>query len=152
MERGTVSGAEIKTSIFNLIDWEIFHCYNYMLFARRTGWSHMSRVSNLTAGKLKTLRPNFYENSCRCILIRILLKFVPKGLIDNYPSLFQIMVWCRTKDKQLLEPIMAQYTDAYMRYSASMSWNILLPTKQYGVIKYEIGPHQLVSNACHHEW
>ena len=30
-----------------------------------------------------------------CILIRISLKFVPKGPIDNKPALFQAMAWRR---------------------------------------------------------
>ena len=29
-----------------------------------------------------------------CILIRILLKFVPKGPIDNKSSLVQVIAWC----------------------------------------------------------
>ena len=31
-----------------------------------------------------------------CILIRISLKFVPKGLIDNMSALVQVMAWCLT--------------------------------------------------------
>ena len=36
-----------------------------------------------------------------CILIRILLKFVPKGPIIRKSVLFQLMAWCRTGDKPL---------------------------------------------------
>ena len=39
------------------------------------------------------------------ILIKILLKYVPKGPIDNIPSLFQIMAWRRPGDKPLSEPM-----------------------------------------------
>ena len=38
--------------------------------------------------------------------IKISLKFVPKGLINNIPSLVQIMAWCRPGDKPLSEPVM----------------------------------------------
>ena len=41
------------------------------------------------------------------ILIKISLKFVPKGLIDNKPTLVQIMAWDRTGDKPSPEPMMA---------------------------------------------
>ena len=39
------------------------------------------------------------------IPIEISLKFVPKGLIDNIPSLVQIMAWRRPGDKPLSEPM-----------------------------------------------
>ena len=40
------------------------------------------------------------------ISIKISLKFVPKGPINNNPSLVQIMAWCRSGDKPLSEPMM----------------------------------------------
>ena len=42
------------------------------------------------------------------ILIKISLKFVPKGLINNIPALVQIMAWRRPGDKPLSEPVMAR--------------------------------------------
>ena len=41
------------------------------------------------------------------ILIKISLKFVPKGPINNIPALVQIMAWRRPGDKPLFEPMMA---------------------------------------------
>ena len=40
------------------------------------------------------------------ISIKISLKFVPKDPINNFPSLVQIMAWCRSGDKPLSEPMM----------------------------------------------
>ena len=40
------------------------------------------------------------------ISIKISLKFVPKGSINNIPPLVQIMVWRRPGDKPLSEPMM----------------------------------------------
>ena len=40
------------------------------------------------------------------ISIKISLKFVPKGPIDNIPALDQIMAWRRPGDKPLSEPMM----------------------------------------------
>ena len=40
------------------------------------------------------------------ILIHISLKFVPKGQINNIPSLVQMMAWRRPGDKPLSEPMM----------------------------------------------
>ena len=42
------------------------------------------------------------------ISIKISLKFVPKGPIDNNPSLVQIMAWRRLGDKPLSEPMMVR--------------------------------------------
>ena len=40
------------------------------------------------------------------ILIKIALKIVPKGPINNIPPLVQIMAWRRSGDKPLSEPVM----------------------------------------------
>ena len=45
---------------------------------------------------------------------KISLKFVPKGPIDRKSTLIQVMVCRRTVDKALPEPMLTQYTDAYM--------------------------------------
>ena len=42
------------------------------------------------------------------ILIKISLKFVPNGPINNSPALVQIMAWRRLGDKPLSEPMMAK--------------------------------------------
>ena len=40
------------------------------------------------------------------ILIKISLKFVPKGPINNIPALFQRMAWHWPGDKPLFDPMM----------------------------------------------
>ena len=57
------------------------------------------------------------------ILIKISLKFVPKGLINNIQALVQIMAWRRIGDKPLSEPMLPRFSDAYMRH--------------YGQVKYD---------------
>ena len=47
-----------------------------------------------------------FGNETYCILIKIPLKFVPKGPIYNIPALVQIMAWRRPGDKPLSEPMM----------------------------------------------
>ena len=47
-----------------------------------------------------------FSNENVLILINISLKFVPKGQINNIPSLVQIMAWRRPGDKPLSEPMM----------------------------------------------
>ena len=48
--------------------------------------------------------------------IKISLKYVPKGSVDNKPALFQVMAWRRTGDKPLPEPMLTQFIDTYMRH------------------------------------
>ena len=50
------------------------------------------------------------------ILIQISLKFVPRSPIDNKPALVQVMAWHRIGDKPLPEPMMTQFTNAYMEH------------------------------------
>ena len=54
------------------------------------------------------------------ILIQISLKFVPNGSIDNKTALVQILAWQRTGDKLLPEPMLTQFTDAYMWHLGEM--------------------------------
>ena len=82
---------------------------------------------------LNTLRPrqngrHFPDDIFKCIVlnenvwisIKISLKFVPEGHIENIPSLIQIMAWRRQGDKSWSEPIMVRLL-THMRHSASMS-------------------------------
>ena len=48
------------------------------------------------------------------VLIPILLKFVPKGPMDNLSALVEVMAWRWTGDKPLPELMLTQFTDAYM--------------------------------------
>ena len=47
---------------------------------------------------------HIFLNENARISIKISLKFVPKGPINNIPALVQIMAWCRPGDKPLSEP------------------------------------------------
>ena len=68
---------------------------------------------------VNTLRPrqngrHFAEDILKWILlnknvwipIKISLRFVPKGRINNIPALVPIMAWCPPGDKPLSEPMM----------------------------------------------
>ena len=62
-----------------------------------------------------------FLNENAWILINISLEFVPRGPINNIPTLVQVMAWGLTGDKPLSEQMMTQFNDTYMRHSASMS-------------------------------
>ena len=57
-----------------------------------------------------------FMNETFCIYIRISLKFVPKVPIDNEAALVEVMAWHQTDMKPLPEPMLTQFTDAYMRH------------------------------------
>ena len=64
--------------------------------------------------RLRRNRSHFADDIFKCIffneneliLIRISLKFISKGPINNIPALVQIMAWRRPGDKPLSEPMM----------------------------------------------
>ena len=88
-----------------------------------------SEITLLGGQWVNTLRPrqdgrHFANVVFKCIflnenvwiLIKISLKFDPKGLIDNMPPLVQLMAWHQIGDKPLFEAMMTLLTDAYMRH------------------------------------
>ena len=56
-----------------------------------------------------------FLNEKICILMKISLKYVPKGPIDNNPAPVQIMA-SGIGDKPLSEPMLTRFIDAYMRH------------------------------------
>ena len=55
------------------------------------------------------------------ILIQISLKFVPKRPINNNPARVEIVDWRWIGNKYLSEPLLTQFTDAYMRHYGEMT-------------------------------
>ena len=53
------------------------------------------------------LKHIFLDENVR-VSIKISLKFVPKGPIDDIPALVLIMAWCRPGDRPLSEPVMVR--------------------------------------------
>ena len=48
--------------------------------------------------------------------------FVSKGPIDDKSTLVQVMAWRRTDYKSLHEPMLTQFTDAYMHHCKGMGF------------------------------
>ena len=68
-----------------------------------------------------------FMNEKLCILIKISLNFVLKGLINNNPALVLIMAWRRIGDKPLPGPMLTLFTDAYVALGGNVlrkDWNI----------------------------
>ena len=93
-----VNLAKFTADLFTLMYFWCISCGLYSdttLRPRQNGWHCPDGIFKCMFGK---------ENVW--ILIKISLKFVPKGPINNIPALFQIMAWCRSSDKPLSEPMM----------------------------------------------
>ena len=115
-------------------DWgRIFECFCLTLRQANVGEEKCS-LHLIFTFYLNSLRPrqnrrHLADNVFKCnflnenvwIPIKLSLKFVPKGPINNIPALVQIMAWRQTGDKPLSEPMITQLNGAYMRHSASMS-------------------------------
>ena len=75
------------------------------------GWLMVEKLNTLRSGQNgrcftdDTFKRIFLNETFR-ISIKISLKFVPKGPINNNPALVQIMAWRRSGDKPLSEPMM----------------------------------------------
>ena len=99
-----------------------FHFDDIPLHIIDMSWSYQplrSATSNsslpaaiLADDKLKCI----FVNENDKILLRISQNFVPRSPIDNMPALVQVKAWYRTGDKLLPEPVLAQFTDAYLRH------------------------------------
>ena len=85
------------------------------------GNNHGIVLTEETVFAINTLRPRqngrhfaddtfkrIFLNENNIISIKISLKFVPKGLINNIPALVLIMAWRRPGDKPLSEPMMVR--------------------------------------------
>ena len=79
--------------------------------------------------KFNTLRAkqnghHFEDDICKCMFlnenVRISIKISLKGPISNISALVQIMAWCRPR-QAFVWTNDDQFTDAYIRHSASMS-------------------------------
>ena len=64
------------------------------------GWDKMANIFQTTFSNAFSWKENVW------IAIKISLKFVPRGLINNIPASVQIMAWRRPGDKPLSEPML----------------------------------------------
>ena len=89
---------------------------SYMSIVEKTDYLLTNLPQDKMAGISQTLVSNAFSWMKSCFFIWISLKCISKGPIDNKTALVQIMAWCRTGDKPLPQPMLTQFTDAYMRH------------------------------------
>ena len=85
------------------------HCNAVMLMlVEVTTGNHVNILRRIRIGRF------FADDIFKCILFYFQIKFYwnmpPCGLIDNKPTLVQIMVWCWKSGKPLSEPVIVSLT------------------------------------------
>ena len=107
-----LSNNSIHKSLFFIRIFFIFlsfkHHYVYISRYLLTHWGE-----DLMAAILQTnFQILYFENQNCCILIQILMKFVPKGSINKKSVLVQVMARCHTGDQPSPEPMLTKMSDA----------------------------------------
>ena len=108
---------------------------SWRLSSTHTAWQHLKGQYHGMTLVLNTLRP--WQNGChlpdnifKCIFIqenarssiKISLKFVPEGPIDNIPALVQIMAQRQPGDKPLSQPMKVRLLYVCIVASVWRSW------------------------------
>ena len=129
---------------------------------------------NHVGGSFNTLRPrqngqNFPDDIFKCIFvnenvwlsIKISLKFVPGGQINNIPSLVQIMAWRRPSDKPLSEPMMVRLL-THICVTRPQCVNLFMATtgdvwiipcfRIWGYVLYVEHISSVITNCGQHPW
>ena len=100
----------------------LYHTHQHHTHLYHTHLYHTHLYHSLSSSLPGQNGCHFADNIFKCISpnekalisIKISLKFVPKGPINNIPALVQIMAWRRPGDKPLSEPILTQLTEEYI--------------------------------------
>ena len=91
---------------------ELAKQFNFTILKKNLTPLPLNKMAAMLAGGI--FKCIFLNENYR-ILIEISLMFIPRSPIDNMAALFQVMAWRHTGDKPLPEPMMTQFTYAYMR-------------------------------------
>ena len=99
----------------------VWKCHLYTAVVIDVDFKMINCLTHLPLDKMAAILADdifkcIFLNENDRISIKISLKFAPRSPIDNKPALVQVMAWHRIGDKPLPEPMMAQFTDAYMRH------------------------------------
>ena len=93
---------------------------------------------NKMAATYQTTFSNAFSWMKCLVSVKISLKFVPKGPINNIPSLVQMMAWRRPCDKLLSEPMVVslvthtcvsrpqRVNNVWIKYQTILSWDLYI--------------------------
>ena len=115
-----VKGHKDKKDKQSMVYLLINHLQNYIFVSPHQevppdhSGNHIDSFRKLNSLRPRLIRRHFADDIFKSIFfnenvwisIKLSLKFVPKGLINNIPALVPIMAWRRSGDKPLSEPMM----------------------------------------------
>ena len=101
---------------------QVWNCHD-LSCCHDLGCIHLSS-STVNSSPLDKMAAILADDNIKCTFldanetlpIPISLKFATMWPIDNKSALVQVMAWRRTGDKPLAEPMLTQFTSAYMRH------------------------------------
>ena len=99
----TIPTTSVAMQVIDIFIWD---CMYQSGFAMVYYWSIFPLSFRIIPMANNICKCFFFNGNC-CILIRISVKFVPNGPINNIPALVWIMAWHRSGYKPLSEPMMA---------------------------------------------
>ena len=111
----------------NVVAKPVSHIRGIFKLSIKTPW--WNQYANLLLNTLRQIQNGcHFPDIIKCIFlnenvwisIKIPLKFVPKGLINNIPALVQIMAWHRPGTKPLSESIIDYSAEAVLTYG--LAW------------------------------
>ena len=126
--------------------WQVLWCAKFIRKSRvmlyRTCFSSQGEMVETLINTVKSRQNDchFPDDIFKCIfwkknvlnLIKISLKYISKGPIDNIPALVQIMAWRRPGAKPLSEPMMARLSvhicitlSQWVKTNLSSYWNFV---------------------------
>ena len=91
---------------------------------------------------------HIFLNENVSILIKILLKFVPNGPINNIPALLQNMAWCRQAESHYLNQCGLHY---WFMYAAICLNELILQRKAYNLEKVLLSHQLWITFMCIHD-
>ena len=131
------SGDQSAVKTWSLHDARIHHWFWQWLANLDQRWPYINTLRPRQNGRHFTydIFKCIFLNENASIAIKISLKFVPKGPINNIPALVQIMAWRRPGDKPLSEPMMVnllthicvtrpQWVNSTARNKLTWNWNV----------------------------
>ena len=99
--------------LYNCTHWQFFYQHKYHLALQYNSFKLPSPGQNGHHFEDNIFRHISLKESVT-ISIQMSLKFAPEGPINSKSSLVQAMAWCQTGDKPWPEPMLTQFTNAYM--------------------------------------
>ena len=78
-------------------------------------------LTHLPLDKMATISQTTFKNAFNEWKCSISIRIELKGTIDNKSAFVKVMAWRRIGAKALPEPMLTQFTDAYMRHQGVMS-------------------------------